>query len=431
MTVFPTHVRETIKILAAFLFSAVMFCVPAYAADTLDEDEIFDSIFRFNMEGWSPANYARILGQPYDPSDHSNYVAGPSGRKAKREFWGSNARIQDVITRHLEARGFVTFDTEDARAAWNSELGRAFHADTFASDWRELRDRMIALSDADASITLFTQESALPSIDCKKHDNFSDTLFEYYGIRLSSLEKGATVDALNTGKVSNNADIRVGDRLVLVGGTTRRVDLALYGMCGQISLYAAFERDGEYTETILSPGAIHRLDADLTDFPVPDPFRNKDGSLDEDTAKAWSDVFNGETSEMSTEEKELLLVFGNTAVSRALGSSERFPKDKRFFENFQGYRAQDVPTCFPYGADEINIKTTTTERNVYGSFLRETVTYHSVYYDPRYTSIMKKGWDDAPRYGNIYRVIVDLVQRKGCTDAAYLKFYNQMLQLGR
>lgn len=268
-----------------------------------------------------------------------------------------------------------------------------------------------------------------------------DNVREGMGLEFAGL-KDPTITAIHQ-ELDNKAGLRVGDRLVHVSGYEDLLIGKIYMTLCQHrqSALAMIERDGDYFEILLSPGAATKLDAYATDFTVTNPFEpvNADKVFGSDGPMFYNPVFarifDGNFENLDEKERATLIAILNVSLSLSPDMSvSTMTRGKKALTGLRKIHGSSATACWPYGRTSFEVERflIRTVTNNYGAVLSQAKTElgeKTLYFDQKLANAIMEKWKVAMEDFGVIPQFRALVDRQSCFSAEYRMLYNRLYEL--
>ena len=290
------------------------------------------------------------------------------------------------------------------------------------------------------AVSLFTgsQSHAKKLSACKNfttQEQYRKDNLESFGIHLQyDGNKRSTKIGEISSDFSNEADLRVGDQIVHINGQPSPSLPAMF--CGgRVSALTMIKRDEEYFEVVLTIKKAVPLKKLSVDFPATNPFKwNRNSNTGRRTKPVFASptlaaLFEGDFSKFDRNERTLLIVYINSAVSRV---SKNFANTD-ISEGLKFIFGKNASRCFPYGSTKIEYDTFVEKRDLYGNTISRYKSRFSgrpILFDPTFSEIMYAKWKDglgAEAYREMFALINE--NNYGCNSIEYRMLYNRLFTL--
>lgn len=268
-----------------------------------------------------------------------------------------------------------------------------------------------------------------------------DNVRKGLGLEFAGL-KDPTITAIHS-ELDNRAELQVGDRLVHVSGYEELLIGKIYMTLCQHrqSALAMVERDGDYFEVLLSPGAATRLEAHATDFAVTNPFDplGADKVFKSDGPMLYNPVFAllfaGDFDKFDEQERASLIAILNVSLSLSPDMSiSTMTRGKKALKGLRQIYGSSATACWPYGRTSFDVERflITTRKDRYGTILSQVKSElgtKTLYFDPTLASAIMEKWKVAMKDFGVIPQLRALVDRQSCFSAEYRLLYNRLFEL--
>lgn len=268
-----------------------------------------------------------------------------------------------------------------------------------------------------------------------------DNVRKGLGLEFAGL-KDPTITAVHS-ELDNQAGLQVGDRLVHVSGYEELLIGKIYTTLCQHrqSALAMVERDGDYFEVLLSPGAATNLGPYATNFAVANPFDplGADKVFQSDGPIFYNPVFAllfaGNFDKFDEQERASLIAIMNVSLSLSPDMSvPAMTRGKKALKGLRQIYGSSATACWPYGRTSFDVKRflITTRKDNYGTILSQVKSKlgdRTLYFDPKLASAIMEQWKVAMKDFGVISQLRALVDRQGCFSAEYRMLYNRLFEL--
>lgn len=325
---------------------------------------------------------------------------------------------------------------------------RIFDTDSVAAHAQNWADMLVAKLDNDGADKAPVEVAGVPDEKleylCRPTSSpeaLFDNIRKGMGLEFAGL-KDPTITAIHS-ELDNKAQLQVGDRLVHVGGYEDLPIGRIYMTLCQHrqSALAMIERDGDYFEILLSPGAATKLDAYATNFTVTNPFDpvgadkvfKSDGPIFYNPV--FARIFAGNFDNLDEEERATLIAILNVSLSLSPDMSvSAMTRGKKALNGLRKIYGSSATACWPYGrtsfeVERFLIKTRTNNYGVILSQVKSKLGDRTLYFDPKLANAIMEKWEVAMKDFGVIPQLRALVDRQSCFSAEYRMLYNRLYEL--